>query len=405
MLIGDDQRLAQVITNLPSNAVKFTPESGSVSLHLRYIGEEDRRCAIQVEVADTGIGISQEQQDRLFTSFEQAESSTSRKFGGTELGLIICKKIVGLMDGDIGVNSELGKGATFIFTAKLKKTRNESGSAVPTVMKGISILFVDNDPDMREYFCEIVQRMGITCITAADGREALDRLKQSRKYDICFVDWMIPGMDGIELCREIKAAGIGGPLIIMVSAYDWISIEQIAMDAGINGFLSKPFFSSDILNCISNHVGSKIFSISDSSKSEPVESFKGYRILLVEDVEINREIVQSLLEPTQLEIDCAVNGSEAVKFFGDSPDRYDMLLMDMQMPGMDGLTATRRIRAMDIAKAKEIPIVAMTANVFKDDVEKCIDAGMNDHIGKPIDLGIMLSMLRKYLRSAPEAQN
>jgi len=208
----------------------------------------------------------------------------------------------------------------------------------------------------------------------------------------------MPMMDGIELSRAIRATGANKSIIIMISAYDWNSIEQDARASGVNGFLSKPLFSSDVADCINSHVGAKTISNTDNIETERAESLKGFRILLAEDVELNREIVLALLEPMELEIDCAVNGAEAVRLFCSSPERYDMILMDLQMPEMDGLTATRRIRALTMAKAKEIPIVAMTANVFKEDIEKCMDAGMNDHIGKPINFDELLEKIKQNLR-------
>jgi len=267
ILVGDDQRLTQVLTNFLSNAVKFTPEQGSISLSLSLVNEERGICTIMASVSDTGIGISPEQQSRLFTSFEQAESSTSRKFGGTGLGLSISKHIIELMGGDVWIDSSLGKGATFTFTVKLK-----------------------------------------------------------------------------------------------------------------------------------SHIGPESVPQPARAERKLPQSLKGFRVLLAEDVEINREIVQALLEPTLLEIDCAVNGVEAVQIFSAAPERYDMIFMDVQMPEMDGITATQRIRELDIAKAREIPIVAMTANVFKEDIERCLAAGMNDHIGKPINYDEMLNKLGEYLQ-------
>jgi len=399
-LIGDDQRLAQVMTNLLSNAVKFTPDQGSVSLRLYLIGEENGLCSIKIEVADTGIGISAEQQTRLFTSFEQAENSISRAYGGTGLGLAISKSIVELMDGEIWVDSELGKGSTFTFTVQLERAPGESRPYLPAVnLKNIRALVVDDESETREYFTQLTQRMDIVCDTAADGREALELIARDGQYDICFVDWKMPVMDGIELSREMRASGTNEPVIIMISAYDWNAIELAARAAGVNGFLSKPFFSSDVVDCINTHLGAKIISNTDSLDSGPAVSFDGFRILLAEDVEINREIVLSLLEPTQIEIDCAVDGAEAVRLFSATPERYDMIFMDIQMPVMDGLEATRQIRALDIARAMEIPIVAMTANVFREDVEQCIAAGMNDHIGKPLDYNEMIAKLERYLQS------
>jgi len=280
-LIADDQRLAQVITNLLGNAVKFTPEQGSISLDARLLKEKDGLCTIEIAVSDTGIGISYEQQERLFSSFQQAESSTARRFGGTGLGLAISKSIIEMMGGSIGVKSEPGKGSTFIFTVQVKKSA-----------------YV-NDP-------------------AADFPETAAE-------------------------------------------------EETPESAGI---------------------------------------LAGRRVLLVEDMEINREIVMALLEPTKLKIDCAENGAEAVRKFSEAPRKYDLIFMDIQMPEMDGYEATQRIRAFEaemkekaqvLARPEGIPIIAMTANVFREDVEKCLQAGMNDHVGKPLDINEVLDKLYIYL--------
>jgi len=396
-LIGDDQRLAQVITNLLSNAVKFTPESGSVLLNAQYIGEEDNFCKIQIEVTDTGIGISPEQQKRLFTSFEQAENNTTRRFGGTGLGLAISKHIVELMNGDIWIKSELGSGASFIFTVKLERaTTEESPLLFIERTEPVRMLVVDDSSEVLEFFGILARRMNIFCDTASGGQEALRLLGADTAYDICFIDLRLPVMDGIVLSRAITAALVKKPVIIIISAYDWNQVEEDAKVSGVDGFLSKPLFASDVAQCISKYTGVKHSDESGGEEHELTESFKGRRILLAEDVEINREIVQTLLEPTLIEIDCAVNGVEAVRLFSSAPERYDLILMDIQMPVMDGLEATERIRALDSTKAREIPIVAMTANVFKEDIERCIKAGMNDHIGKPVDNNELLMKLKLY---------
>ncbi|MDR1125801.1 MAG: response regulator [Deltaproteobacteria bacterium] len=267
-LLGDDQRLSQVIANLTSNAVKFTPERGKVRLEARLLQEENGLCTIQFEVADTGIGISGEQQACLFSPFSQADSSTSRKFGGTGLGLVISKRIVELMGGRIWLKSELGKGTSFFFTVQVWRGENSPG--------GLRL-----------------PAPAATDETAADN-------------------------------------------------------------------------------------------------------YRGRAILLAEDVEINREIALALLEPTELVMDCAVNGAEALRMFKEAPGKYSLIFMDVQMPEMDGLEATRQIRALDAPEAKTIPIVAMTANVFQEDVERCLQAGMNAHIGKPLEIGLVLQKLREY---------
>jgi len=274
ILIGDDQRLAQVLTNLLINAVKFTPEKGSIALNARLINEENKICTLQIEVSDTGIGISAEQQRKLFQSFEQAESSTTRKYGGTGLGLAITKNIVEMMGGKIWIISDLGKGSIFNFTVQIQR--------------------------------------GIEKI---DESVNIDKGQAEKAYE---------NIDGI---------------------------------------------------------------------------FAGRRILLVEDVEINREIVKTLLEPTQLQTDCAENGVEAVRIFTEAPDKYDLIFMDVQMPEMDGYEATRRIRVFEAEKKmkKQIPIIAMTANVFHEDIERCKEAGMNDHVGKPININDVIIKLNMYL--------
>jgi len=272
-LIADDQRLAQVITNLLGNAVKFTPEDGVIQLTARFMGEEDDLCNMEISISDNGIGISDEQQKHLFSSFQQAEASTTRRFGGTGLGLAISKNIVEMMGGKIWIKSELGKGSVFTFTINAKK--------------GVSN---ETDNDLSE-----------------NGKEKKG--------------------------KEISVDGI----------------------------------------------------------------FAGRRILLAEDMEINREIVLALFEPTKLEIDCAVNGKDAVQKFSENPDGYELIFMDIQMPEMDGYEATQRIRKMNFPKAKNIPIIAMSANVFKEDVEKCFQAGMNGHVGKPLNFDEVMEKLRKYL--------
>ena len=400
-IVGDDQRLTQIITNLLSNAVKFTPENGSIHLDTRFIKEENGICAIQISVTDTGIGISEEQKSRLFNSFEQAESSTARKFGGTGLGLAISKHIVDLMGGDIRIESELGKGATFAFTIQVKRGTNETAGILLSgkTLENIRILAVDDELETREYFSGIAARFGVTCDVAANSAEALGLIAENGKYDMYFVDLRMPDADGIELSRQIHQNSAECPIIILISAAEWNDVEQEAKEAGINDFIAKPLFPSTVADCINKYIGTH-----ESGDSSDIhnsggknDSFWGYRLLLAEDVEINREIVIAMLEYTQIEIECAVDGLETVEMFESGPERYDLIFMDVQMPEMDGLEATRVIRAIGSDKAKNIPIVAMTANVFREDIENCLQAGMNGHLGKPLNADDVLRVLQEYM--------
>ena len=394
-LIGDDQRLAQVITNLISNAVKFTPEHGAVSLETQLLGEENGICTIQVKVIDSGIGISPEQQSRLFTSFQQAESSTTRKFGGTGLGLAISKSIVDMMGGRVWIESELGKGSTFAITVRLERGASVSAQLGLKVNWGdIRILAVDDDTDILMFFSSVMQEFGAYCDTAESGEEALALVDKNGGYNFYFVDWKMPGIDGIQLTKELKARSCGN-VVIMISSADWSVIEEDARKAGVDRFLSKPLFPSSIADIISESLGDK--QLHAGAERKEVHSFAGNCILLAEDVEINREIVLALLEPTLLEIDCVENGAEAFQMFCKAPNKYNLVFMDVQMPEMDGYEATRRIRSLDDRWAKDIPIIAMTANVFREDVERCLEAGMNAHVGKPLDFDEVLEILQKYL--------
>jgi CheY-like chemotaxis protein len=262
--------------------------------------------------------------------------------------------------------------------------------------KNLRVLAVDDDPVILEYFRDFVGRYDAVCDTALSANDAYRLIEKNGAYDIYFTDLKMPDIDGMEFTRDLKAKYDHKAYVIMMSATEWSTIEQRAIEAGVDNFLSKPIFPSNIVDTINKFVGVNQEKIEEAHEAA-AQQFEGHCILLAEDIEINCEIVMALLEPTLLKIDCAENGKEAVRMFGEAPDKYDMIFMDVQMPEMDGYEATRKIRSLDIPGAKDIPIIAMTANVFREDVEKCLEAGMNDHVGKPIDFDEVIKILCKYL--------
>jgi CheY-like chemotaxis protein len=398
-IVGDDHRLAQIITNLLSNAVKFTPEEGEVHLNVSLAGEANDHIELRVEVKDTGIGISPEQQAKLFDVFMQAESGTSRKYGGTGLGLSISRRIIEMMGGRIWIESELGKGANFIFTIKAGRGKLSPCSLLaPGVnWKNIRILVVDDMIETCNQFKDIFGNLRIQCDVALDGQKAWDIIEKGNEYDIYFIDWKMPVMDGIELTRRIKSRKGSRPSVVtMITAADWAQIKDEAFEVGVDKCLLKPLFSSMIIDCVNECLGT------DQSKDEDITigegEFKGKRLLVAEDIEINREILIALLENTGLTIDCAENGKEALDIIEANPNKYNIVFMDVQMPHMDGLEATRCIRVLPGHRKEKLPIIAMTANVFQSDIDACLAAGMDGHLGKPLDIDDVLERLRKYLR-------
>ena len=400
ILIGDDQLISQVITNLLGNSVKFTPAGGVIKLGANCVSHEDDLYSIRIWVTDTGIGISQEQMPTLFNVFEQAESGISRKFGGTGLGLAISKRIVEIMGGTIEVTSELGKGSTFSFCIALRK--GESKKPLPGLgirKSGISILAVVAQEEDIAFFDSLSERISMHIDLVSSAEQAQEHLKKHAPYDIYFINYQQPGMNGIKLARYIRKKGDANNIVIMSSGADCRRLELSIKDIEINRYVSKPLFPSPVVAVIQELIGAeRIVSNAESlAQSAQIADFSGKRVLLVEDIEVNREIVGALLQSTKVQLEEADNGLVALQMFEEDPRRYDMIFMDMQMPQMDGLEATRRIRALADPWAGNIPIVAMTANVFREDVEKCLAAGMNGHLGKPINLDELLSSLRTHL--------
>lgn len=401
-IVTDQHRLAQVLTNLLSNAVKFTAEQGKVTLSVHKLAEQGGLCTLQFDVVDTGIGISAQAQEKLFESFQQADSTISTRFGGTGLGLAISKSIVEMMNGSISVESEEGKGSRFYFTIQVPvgKTTLDKKLGDGVAWDKVHVMVVDDAPEVLSYFKDIADIAGFHCTTAETGQEALDILAaKDTNFQLLFIDWRMPGMDGIELTRRIRELHDENIIVIMISAVQWENIATEAKAAGVNHFISKPLLPSMIIDCLNEQLASQEKLHRKTGVLRNTDMFFGKRILLAEDVEINREILVAMLDGTGVEIDCAENGRVAVEMFTRHSDIYDLILMDIQMPEMNGYETTQRIRSMDLTsgKAQQIPIIAMTANVFKEDVDRCLACGMNAHLGKPIDLDELIKTLHQYL--------
>jgi CheY-like chemotaxis protein len=398
-LDGDGQRLSQVILNLLSNAMKFTPEGGRIRLETQLVSQDGDVSRFRISVIDSGIGIPKEIQERLFTSFQQADKSISRRFGGTGLGLAISRSIVEAMDGSIFVESVDGEGSTFTFDVQMKKgvRPTEIGAAPRIKLSEVHALIVDDSPEILEYFVSIGERYGMKVTGAESGDQALAMIADGEEYDIFFIDWQMPGMDGFSLAGKIKTIS-GASVIVMISSYDFNELKDHGDAAIVDDYLQKPLFPSMVVDCINKVLGSKAIAKASAEDSELTDGeFSGRCILLAEDVEINREIVQTLLEPSGVSLEMAENGVEALEKYSDDPGRYDLILMDMQMPEMDGLEATRQIRALEDPRARIVPIIAMTANVFREDIENCLASGMDDHLGKPLYFADLVEKLKHYL--------
>lgn len=404
-LLADEMRLSQVITNLLANAVKFTHDYGVIKVNARKLKEDKQTITLKIEVADNGIGISEEHRKKLFQPFVQAEGGT-KKNGGTGLGLAICKRIVELMDGEIGVNSTLGEGSTFWFTVRLKKGKKGEtiGAGLGINRSNLSILVIDESADTREYFLSVLGLAELSCDTAATAGEALTKLKRNgeKPYNVIFIGDGLKEISAAALTKKIKEAAPGGVVILITSHTKWGEIEEQAKDAGISKYIVRPMFPSLIINSINEVIGTN--GSGSFSKGAIKNRFDGNNILIVEDIDVNREIMMSLIEDTGVLADTAHNGVQAISRLKENPDKYDLILMDIHMPDMDGHKATKIIRGLENKRLSNIPIVAMTANVFKEDIEKCMQSGMNGHIGKPIDPDELLMILTKYLKKSEKTE-
>lgn len=396
MFIGDFMRVEQILLNLLSNAIKFTPEGGTIRLDIKQVYSHHNKARLQFIVSDTGVGMSEDFLDRIFMPFEQAENKTSIKYGGTGLGMAITHNLVELLGGTIRVKSKLNEGT--IFTVELPfEVSQQMIEYKDMSMDTLKVLVVDDEEDTCIHANLLLKTMGIEAEWVKSGIEAIDMVlsahHQNEGFDVCFVDWQMPDMNGIELTRRIREEVGPETLIIIISAYDWHMIENEARLAGANAFVSKPLFKSSLYEVLLSTLNRNSISQERHMIIE-TEIYANKRFLLVEDNELNQEIAVEFLKQTGAQIDCANNGQEAIeRFICSSEGYYDLILMDIQMPIMDGYTATRKIRSSDHIDAKKVPILALTANAFKEDIQLAIDAGMNGHVSKPIDLNVLYQTL------------
>ena len=397
----DKLRLNQVLLNLTSNAIKFTPTGGTVAIRvIQKPSRSPKRGCYEFQVSDTGIGMSPEFAKTVFAPFTREQTSTVSGIQGTGLGMAITKNIVDMMGGTIRVESEQGKGTTFTVDLELRFAAAHQQMGPIAELNGFRGLVVDDDMVCCQSVSKMLRQIGMRAEWATSGREAIVRTSEAVEladpFEVYVVDWSMPELSGIETVPEIRRiVGDDSPIILM-SAYDWTDIEQEARQAGVTGFISKPLFASDLHNALERSLGRPAEETAAAKANGPqADSLSGKRILLAEDNELNREIAIEILQEAGLLVECAENGQQACDMVSQSePGYYDLVLMDIQMPIMDGYAATRVIRAMENPALASLPIIAMTANAFEEDRERALEAGMNGHLAKPIDLEKMMALLR-----------
>ncbi|MSS72785.1 MAG: response regulator [Candidatus Latescibacteria bacterium] len=406
-LLGDPLRAGQVLINYANNAVKFT-ERGEVIVRIRKVEETDADLLVRFEVQDTGIGLTPEQQARLFQAFQQADTSTTRKYGGTGLGLAISKKLAVLMGGDVGVESEHGKGSTFWFTARLGKGTAKKKVLLPSPdLRNRRMLVVEDNPQARQILTEMLHSMSFRVEDVDTGEKALSAVSEADTlgdpFDIVFLDWRLPGIDGIETARRVAAQSLKRqPHRIMVTAYGREEVFREAENAGIEIVLVNPVNPSILFDAAVRALGGTLAEDGESISARgggttagDLESIRGARILLIEDNDLNQQVAMELLTESGLVPELAENGEVALRMVREKP--YDAVLMDMQMPVMDGVTATQEIRKD--GRFAKLPILAMTANAMAGDRDRCLEAGMNDHVAKPIDPDVLFATLLRWIPS------
>ncbi|MCM1238373.1 MAG: response regulator, partial [Lachnospiraceae bacterium] len=399
MLYGDELRISQVFINILSNAVKYTPNGGKIILDLYEECIDGQTIRLTYIVKDNGIGMSREYMEHMYDTFTRADDSRTNKVQGTGLGLAIVRQMVTLMNGTIDCDSEPDKGT--MFTVKLELPIGEDASRTYT-LPPIDILFVDDDEIFLAITEDTVEEMGANAETACSGEEALELVKKrhemNRDYDIAVVDWKMPGMSGAETVQAIRSIAGSDTSIILVSAYDWSDIEDDAKNSGADGFISKPLFKS----YLSEKIG--LAANDEDRKSDADEAgnsdLRGLNALVAEDNDINWEVIRELLDMYGIASDHAENGKEAVSMIQSADDgKYDIILMDVQMPVMNGREAAMEIRRSSRDYVKNIPIIAMTADAFAEDIEACLAAGMDGHVAKPVDMDKLCQEIRYVINN------
>lgn len=400
-VIGDLLRLQQVFVNIMSNSVKFTPEGGTISFSINEKPSHIQGSGCYEFVfEDTGIGMQKEFLEKIFEPFTRAEDTAIRNIEGTGLGMSIARNIVRMMNGDIQIESEPGAGSKFTVMVYLKLQNVDEDNA--EYLKELRVLVADDEQDACENACEILNSIGMYADGVLSGDEAIQKLEEAHEnaeeYAVVILDWKMPGKCGVETTKEIrKRLGSDVPIIIL-SAYDWSAIEQEAREAGVNAFIAKPLFKSRLLYVLKSVVGHQEEKGSDIDEFEQSD-YSGRRVLIVEDNDLNIEIAEELLTYIGIEVEKARDGQQAVDILLDRPENYyDLVFMDIQMPIKNGYEAAREIRGSARADLKTIPIVAMSADAFSDDIQRAMVAGMNDHVAKPIELPKLLAALEKWIR-------
>ena len=398
----DKTRLNQILLNLLSNAIKFTPAGGTVSVRVRQLAGKVHGCGqYEFRIKDNGIGMSPEFAQKIFEPFERERTSTVSRIQGTGLGMAITKNIVDMMGGTIEVQTAQGKGSEFIICLPLRTQDEHRPVEKITELEGLKALVVDDDFNTCDSVTKMLVKVGMRAEWTLSGKEAVLRARQSIEmsdaYHAYIIDWRLPDMNGIEVTRQIRSLHDDTPIIIL-TAYDWSDIEVEAKAAGVTAFCSKPMFMSDLRETLMSALGQKLTDASQELLPEEDADFKDRHILLVEDNELNREIAQEILREYGFRVDTAENGAVAVeKVRTAAPGSYDLVLMDVQMPVMDGYTATRQIRALEDPALAGIPILAMTANAFDEDRRNAMESGMNGFLSKPIVIGDLVQELHKIL--------